>query len=122
MSENLPAKWRKVSNGIWQYHAPGYAVYATVSPLDDGERWAWDARVMHDCIRLDGNRTSGVAKTKEGAMKIVEVVCSATGTCEPYENPMNLDGHDRPVLEGVEYTMNWIDAETISLKRAQDLP
>lgn len=79
-AQNPPAKWREIKDGTWQYHASGYAVYGTVFPMENG-KWLWDARVMFSCERPDKQRTSGVAETKEGAMKIVEVVCEETLTC-----------------------------------------
>lgn len=80
---NPPAEWRMLKEGYWQYWSPGYAVYGTVAPMDGGERWIWDARVMFECERPDMQRTKGVAKSLEGAKRIVEVVCSETGTCDP---------------------------------------
>lgn len=84
---NLPAKWREMPDGHWQYHAPGYAVYGTIVPMDDG-KWQWDARVMCDCDRPDKQRTRGVALSMDGAKRIVEIICTETGTCNPI-NPLN---------------------------------
>lgn len=95
MSENLPAEWREMADGYWQYLAPGYAVYATIALLEDNLRWAWDARVMFNCERKDNHRTAGIATSKEGAMRIVEAVCSETGTCEPANNRFKVDANSR---------------------------
>ena len=80
---NRPAVWREINNDHWQYHAPGYAVYATIVPVKNKKgRWLWDVRVMFSCERPDRQRTKGVATTLEGAMRIVEIICSETGTCD----------------------------------------
>lgn len=93
---NLPAKWRIVKEGILQYHAPGYAVYATVGFLNDNQ-WIWDCRIMWNCERPDKQRTSGVTTTMRGAMKVVEAICAETETCYPIDK--NFINENEEVIE-----------------------
>lgn len=114
---NPPAKWREMIDGHWQYHAPGYAVYGTIHPKDDGGHWLWDARVMFDCERPDRERTRGVATSREGAMRVLETVCMETGTCYPISKCRDRELQTYTYLGGVKYRIQQDDSETITMVR-----
>ena len=79
---NKAGIWQEVDVNYFRFHAPGYAVYGTISFRDGkmDDQWYWEARVMLGCRSDDSKPLTGYAPTLENAKKIVETLLYETNT------------------------------------------